>query len=104
MLSADRMEPTLPLDAPSDDLRMRSANFGMAIAAKIPMMATTIISSMSVKPEAREPLLLFSVLMVCPLAAVNDIRDEFMGSAAPACAENLLDDCRPSKPFRQRNM
>jgi hypothetical protein len=30
---------------------MSEANFGMAIAAKIPMMATTIISSMSVKPD-----------------------------------------------------
>ncbi len=51
MLSDDRMAPRLPFEAPSPDLRMSSANFGIAIAAKIPMMATTIINSISVKPD-----------------------------------------------------
>ena len=51
MLSDERMAPRLPFEAPSPDLRMSSANFGIAIAARMPMMATTIISSMRVKPD-----------------------------------------------------
>ena len=70
MLSADLIAPRLPLEAPSADLRMRLANYGIAIAARIPMMATTIISSMSVKPEARQPDCFFCALIPYPLAVV----------------------------------
>src|SRR6185369_1233465 len=46
------MLPKLPLVAPSLDFSNIWANFGIAIAAKIPIIATTIISSIKVKPFA----------------------------------------------------
>src|ERR1700674_3015099 len=55
MLREDRMEPRFPLVAPSLDLRKRLANLGMAMAARMPMMATTIISSMRGKPGDAPP-------------------------------------------------
>ena len=51
MLTDDRIEPRLPFEAPSPGLRLAYASFGIAITDKIPMMATTIINSISVKPD-----------------------------------------------------
>ena len=51
MLMALRSLPRLPLVAPSCDFLTRLANLGTAMADRVPMIATTIISSMRVKPR-----------------------------------------------------
>ena len=51
MLTDDRKEPRRPFEAPSPGLRLGSANLGIAIVAKTPMMATTNINSISEKPD-----------------------------------------------------
>ncbi len=43
--------PNFPLTAASFALRTISANLGMAMAARRPMMATVSMSSISVKPR-----------------------------------------------------
>src|ERR1039457_832554 len=73
MLSALRSEPRFPFDAPSEDLRIRSANFGIAMAARIPMIATTIMSSMSVKPGRRR----YGVILIKEFALKTPLRQPF---------------------------
>src|ERR1043166_7782177 len=57
MEMAERIEFRLPLDAASLDFSTSEANFGSASAARMPMIATTIISSISVNPCSVERFL-----------------------------------------------
>src|SRR4029077_15140888 len=59
MASADRRVPKLDLVVPSCDLATKVEYMGMVIAAKMPMIATTIMSSMSVNPR-RIPVILLN--------------------------------------------
>jgi hypothetical protein len=47
---ADLTEPRLPWVLASLALSIKLANLGMAIAARIPIIATTIINSIKVNP------------------------------------------------------
>src|SRR5579859_3227450 len=79
------MAPRLPLVDPSFDFRMRSANLGMAMAANMPMIATTIISSMSVKPPDADPALFSS------MAHLRQDTRHHERAAAPWKANSLTD-------------
>jgi hypothetical protein len=59
MDDADFKLPNVPLVAPSRDFSSICANFGMAIAANMPMIATTIMSSISVNPFVFERIIFF---------------------------------------------
>src|SRR5208282_2884770 len=81
MLKALRTEPRLPFVAPSFDFVTRSANFGMAIAANIPIIATTIINSMSVNPMLPDPFLIFMVSTPPFVPSINELRDDLLDTA-----------------------
>src|SRR3569623_2685497 len=69
-------------------------NAGMATAARMPMIATTIMSSTSVKPEPRFRERTMRILRLCFLSVV--LRKEINGREAPAFRAAITTAYRPS--------
>src|SRR6476646_2524296 len=65
MEAADFSAPKFPLVEPSRDFSNIWAKRGIAMAAKIPMIATTIISSINVKPFAFKRIITHLLLNLC---------------------------------------